>query len=85
MGFLNEKEVGGWDDQTIYRIDGKATETWSPVSYQVGEVLEETDAKKILDVACVDAYGFLMHEPWHEEFPDEPIEVVCGLSHGRRI
>lgn len=85
MGFLNGKKSGGWSDQHRYRIDGKVTETWRSVGFRVSAIINETDAKEMLEEARRLAYYLLIDEPCHAEFSDQPIEVVCGLSRGRKL
>lgn len=85
VGFLNEKELGGWDEQHQYRIDGKATEQWTPIWLRVGDGYEETDAEKVVERASGDVYSFFMHEPWHVYSPEQEVELVCGLSQGRNF
>ena len=80
MGFLNEKEVGGWDYAHKYFIDKESTEPWTPVCSEGSGLKKENDAKTVLEEAPSFAYSMFMHEVWNEEFE---AEVVCGLSKGR--
>ena len=80
MGFLNEKEFGGWDHAHKYSIDKESTEPWTPVWSGGSGFKKETDAKTVLEEAPSFAYSIFMQEVWHEDFE---AEVVCGLSEGR--
>ncbi|CAD6577545.1 MAG: hypothetical protein ASARMPREDX12_008392 [Alectoria sarmentosa] len=64
IGFLNEKALGGWDLQYQYRIKGKATEMWTPVSMSAGDGHKVIDAEKIVQGAPGSAFSIFQHEPW---------------------
>lgn len=85
VGFLNEKEEGGWDEQHQYRVGGKATEQWTPIRLSIGKWYKETDAEKLIQGASGDAYSYFLHEPWHAVSPEQEVELVCGLSQGRNF
>ena len=68
--------------QYQYRIKGKSTEMWTPVSMSVGDVHKVTDAEEIVEGAPRFAFSIFQHEPWS---PAEEMEWVSGLSHGRNF
>ncbi|CAD6580863.1 MAG: hypothetical protein ASARMPRED_000348 [Alectoria sarmentosa] len=82
IGFLNEKALGGWDLQYQYRIKGKATEMWTPVSMSPGVGHKVIGAEKIVQGAPGIAFSIFQHEPWK---PAQEMEWVNGLSHGRKF
>ncbi|KAL8687365.1 MAG: hypothetical protein Q9218_006441 [Villophora microphyllina] len=85
IGYLNEKETGGWDHLFTYRIDGISMGKWSPVSMTM---LQNTPAEKNitnLKEIRVGAVNFTScvagSQPWvYAE--DVEIEVVTGLWQG---
>ncbi|KAL9074961.1 MAG: hypothetical protein Q9161_001891 [Pseudevernia consocians] len=82
VGFLNEKELGGWDVEHKYRIDGRSTEQWTPVWIDIGGELLDTDTKSVLEGAPDHAYSMFMHEPWHGR---DEIELVVDWSGLRAV
>ncbi|CAF9910992.1 hypothetical protein IMSHALPRED_009887 [Imshaugia aleurites] len=84
LGFLNEQDVGGWDEEYEYRINGKATEPWTPIRMRIGTGHDTTRVKEIQGEAPRFAFTIFMHQPW-KQYPGQEIEWFSGLSYGQKI
>ena len=81
MGFLNKKEVGGWDDQYQCLIEGKATERWTLVPFEDNE----NGLMQLWQLESIMVFKILCHEPWPQKGLVTPVEIVCGLSEDRKF
>ena len=85
VGWLNEREQGGWDLVFKYVIDEEATGNWSPMRCIGGENGPEThvikDAEEIREGVQDFAYAVGAKGAWEQDM-DSEIEFITGLWQG---